>query len=251
MNIETEDPSDLAILRRKLIVHDALIIASLSLVTVLLFGVTLILFRSFESHRNELATRWSGRGRAALMAGRPIQAIGALRTALTYAPGQRSYELLLAQALGNAGHTEESYNYFQGLWAAQPGDGFINLSLARLEAKRGDQKAAINYYRAAIYGTWEGDGAARRRDVRMELAQYLLDRKDNNGARTELLIAGGNNPGDHALHMKIGRNAGGGVRSCRRAVLLRKSHLGRSEERDGAMGRGTDRVCRWRVRGRA
>lgn len=205
MTTETDDLADLATLKRRLIVHDSLIVAGLSLVTVLLFVVTLFLFRSFETHRDELAVRWSGRGQAALTAGRPDQAIVALRTALSYAPGQRSYELLLAQALGNAGHSEESYNYFLGLWTAQPGDGFINLSLARLAAEKGDRQAAIKYYRASIYGTWEGDGTMRRRDVRMELARYLLSQKDDNGARTELLIAGGNNPNNAALEMTLAR----------------------------------------------
>lgn len=200
MTLETEDVS---VIKRKLIVHDALVFVSLSLVTVALFVVTLLLFRSFAAHRSELAIRWSGRGEAAIRAGRPDQAIVALRTALLYAPERRSYEMLLAQALGDAGHTEESYNYFLGLWDTQPGDGFINLRLARLEAKKGNPRGAINYYRAAIYGTWEGDGAVRRREVRLELAQYLLAKHDNSGARTELLIAGGNNPDDLPLAMTL------------------------------------------------
>ena len=200
MNVE---PSSLVTEKRKLIVHDALAISVLSAITVLLFVVTLLLFRSFESHRDELAKRWSGRGALALSEGRPVEAIGALRTALTYSPGNRVYQLLLAEALANAGHTEESYNYFLGLWTTQPGDGQINLWLARLDAKRGDRAAAIKYYRASIYGTWEGDGVARRRDVRLELAQYLLDQKQYNAARTELLIAAGNNPSDPAFEMKL------------------------------------------------
>ena len=201
MSLETDD---LSLAKRKLAIHDAAMIAGLSLATVLLFMATLFLFRSFESHRNELAIRWSSRGRVALADGRPEQAIGALRTALTYAPSDREYELLLAEALDKAGHTDESYNYFLGLWTAQPGDGAINLWLARLEAKKGDSAAAAKYYRASIYGTWNGDGAARRRDVRLELARYLLGRKDDDAARTELLVAGGNNPGDPALEMTLG-----------------------------------------------
>lgn len=200
MTIETDD---LSAIKRKLILHDSLVFVTLSLATVALFVVTLFLFRSFAAHRSELATRWSGRGEAAIRAGRPDQAIVALRTALSYAPGQRSYELLLAQALGDAGHTEESYNYFMGLWATQPGDGFINLRLARLAAKKGDRQGAVKFYRGSIYGTWEGDGALRRRDVRLELARYLLSQHDNSGARTELLIAGGNNPGDATLAMTL------------------------------------------------
>ncbi|WP_353068267.1 hypothetical protein RBB75_12530 [Tunturibacter empetritectus] len=200
MTLQTEDYSSL---KRKLILRDSLTFFSLLLVTIVLFLMTFFLFRSFTSHREELAQRWSARGQAAINAGHPDQAIVALRTALSYAPGQRSYELLLAQALGDAGHTEESFNYFLGLWETQPGDGFINLSLARLAAKKNDVQAAINYYRASIYGTWEGDGTLRRREVRLELSQYLIAHQDLSIARTELLIAGGNAPEDIPLSLTL------------------------------------------------
>jgi tetratricopeptide (TPR) repeat protein len=165
--------------------------------------MTLFLFRSFAAHRQELAQRWTTRGEAAIASGHPDQAIVALRTALSYAPGERSDELLLAEALGDAGHTEESYNYFLGLWETEPGDGFINLCLARLAAKKNDMQAAINYYRAAIYGTWEGDGVLRRRDLRLELARYLIAHHNLSSARTELLVAGGNAPDDVDLSLAL------------------------------------------------
>jgi predicted Zn-dependent protease len=200
MTVQTEEYSSM---KRRLILRDSLTLLSLVLVTVVLFLITLFLFRSFVSHRQELAQRWSARGQASLNAGHPDQAIVALRTALSYAPGQRNYELLLAQALGDAGHTEESYNYFLGLWETEPGNGLINVSLARLAAKKNDAQAAIRYYRASIYGTWEGDGTIRRREVRLELSRYLLSRHDLNSARTELLIAGGNAPDDTALALTL------------------------------------------------
>jgi len=182
-----------------LILRDALTFLSLALITTVLFAVTLFLFRTFAAHRQELAQRWAARGQAAISSGHPDQAIVALRTALSYTPGERSNELLLAQALGDAGHTEESYNYLLGLWETQPGDGFINLRLARLAVKKNDMQAAINYYRAAIYGTWEGDGVVRRREVRLELSRYLIAHHDLSSARTELLVAGGNAPDDVGL----------------------------------------------------
>jgi tetratricopeptide (TPR) repeat protein len=200
MTVQTEEYSSM---KRRLILRDSLTLLSLVLVTVVLFLITLFLFRSFVSHRQELAQRWSARGQASLNAGHPDQAIVALRTALSYAPGQRNYELLLAQALGDAGHTEESYNYFLGLWETEPGNGLINVSLARLAAKKNDAQAAIRYYRASIYGTWEGDGTIRRREVRLELSRYLLSRHDLSSARTELLIAGGNAPDDTALALTL------------------------------------------------
>jgi len=189
--------------KRRLILRDALTFLSLALITAVLFAVTLFLFHTFATHRQELAQRWSARGQAAIASGHPDQAIVALRTALSYAPGERSYELLLAQALGDAGHTEEAYNYFLGLWETQPGNGIINLRLARLAAKKNDMQAAINYYRAAIYGTWEGDGVVRRREARLELARYLIAHRNLSSARTELLVTGGNAPDDVSLSLTL------------------------------------------------
>jgi tetratricopeptide (TPR) repeat protein len=193
MTVETDEFSSA---RRRLMLRDAVTFLGLTLLTAVLFAVTLFLFRSFAAHRAELAQRWSERGRIAISQGKPDQAVVALRTALSYAPDDRSSELLLAQALGDAGHLDEAYNYFLGLRETEPGDGFINLRMARLAAQKKDTQAAVNYYRAAIYGTWEGDGTVRRREVRLELARYLIAHHDNDNARSELLIAGGNNPND-------------------------------------------------------
>ncbi len=195
--------TEVSLAKRRLFLRDSLTFLALTLLTGVLFLVTLFLFRSFTSHRAELAVRWSGRGKAALDAGKPDQAMVALRTALSYAPGTRSYEMLLAQALADAGHTDEASNYFMNLWVTQPGDGFINLELARLSAKKNDQANAIKYYRASIYGTWEGDGVVRRREVRLELARYLIDHKYFNAARIELLIAAGNSPSDPGLNTTL------------------------------------------------
>jgi Tfp pilus assembly protein PilF len=195
--------TEVSLAKRRLFLRDSLTFLVLALVTGVLFLVTLFLFRSFTSHRADLAVRWSGRGKAALDAGKPDQAMVALRTALSYAPGTRSYEMMLAQALADAGHTDEASNYFMNLWVTQPGDGFINLELARLAAKKNDQANAIKYYRASVYGTWEGDGVVRRREVRLELARYLIDHKYFNAARIELLIAAGNSPSGPALNTTL------------------------------------------------
>lgn len=195
--------TEVSIAKRRLFLRDSLTFLVLTLLTGVLFLITLFLFRSFSAHREQLAVRWSGRGKAAIDAGKPDQAMVALRTALSYAPGTRSYELLLAQALADAGHMDEASNYFMNLWVTQPGDGFINLELARLSAKRNDPPNAIKYYRASIYGTWEGDGVVRRREVRLELARYLIAQKYTNAARIELLIAAGNSPSDPSLNITL------------------------------------------------
>jgi Tfp pilus assembly protein PilF len=207
-------------IKRSLMLHDGAAFLILAAVTVVLFGVTLFLFRSFSAHRQELAVRWSERGRAALAAGHPEEATAALRTALSYAPDERDYQLLLAEALGDAGHIEEATNYFLNLWESKPGDGFINLQLARLTRKSNADKQSrlgktrepshnsgqrvIDYYRASIYGSWDGDGVVHRRDVRLELADYLIEERKLAEAQTELLIAASNAPAIYDLQVGLG-----------------------------------------------
>ncbi len=190
--------------RREILLRDGLVLLVLCLVTVALFGVTLFLFKSFEAHRVNLGRRWSARGRLALAGGRPEMAAASLRTALGYTPDDYPDQLLLAQALAAAGHPEAANNYFLGLWDLHPGDGFVNLQLARLARERGDAGAAIEYYRASIFGNWQGDGVARRREGRLELADYLAERGQAPAAEAELLIAAGNAPEkDVALQLRI------------------------------------------------
>lgn len=179
--------------KRGLLVRDSLVFFALCGVTAALFVITLFLFRSFENHRDDLGKRWAERGETALHQGHATEAVAALRTALSY-HDDLQHQLLLAQALAQAGRTEEARNYFLTLRETRPGDGFINLQLARLTREQGDAQEAIDYYRASIFGTWQGDGTVRRREVRLELAGYLAQRGNTQSARDELLIAAGNAP---------------------------------------------------------
>jgi len=189
--------------KRKVIVRDTISLLTLLLVTVALFTATVFLFRAFSNLRSRLAKRWLDRGEAALHTGRPELAIEDLRSALAYSPGQRGIEVELAEALASAGRTQEAVSYFNTLWEAEPGNGTINLQLARLAAKQNLQNEALQYYHASIYGTWEGDGTTRRRQVRLELIDYLIATDRLNQARAELLIAAGNAPDDPAVKLSI------------------------------------------------
>jgi tetratricopeptide (TPR) repeat protein len=165
--------------------------------------LTWFLFNSFARHRLELAQRWLARGQAAMASGHPVQAVEAFRSALEYDPAQRDTEIRLAMALAAADRTLEATSYFNTLLETEPGNGIINLELARLSAKQGNKSRAIEYYQRALDGTWQGDGYERRRSVRLELARYLLDQKDYPRARTQLLIAAGNAPDDATIKMQI------------------------------------------------
>ena len=191
------------LVRRRLIVRDSIFFLMLAVVCIALFFVTLFLFRSFSSHRVDLAKRWYDRGARDLSAHLPAQAVMDLQTALAYAPEERSYQLLLAEALSDVGNTAEAYSYFMNLWEVEPGSGLLNLQLARLSAKMGRADDAVHSYRASIYGTWEGDGTVRRREVRLELIRYLLDKQDYAKAQAELLIAAGNASEDTSARLQL------------------------------------------------
>jgi tetratricopeptide (TPR) repeat protein len=164
----------------------------LTAITGVLFAVTLFLFRSFSAHRADLAQEAGDAGKTALTEHRPHDAIASLREALSYAPNQSDYKLLLAQALGEDGHLEEANNYFLNLRESQPGDGFINLQLARLARQQKQKQQAVDFYRAAIFGDWKGEGDVHRRMVRLELANYLIEQKDLQEAQSEVVIAASN-----------------------------------------------------------
>lgn len=188
--------------RRRLILRDAASLFSLFLITVVIFLLTLLLYRSFRNHQQVLGERWKARGEAALRSGDPKQAIDALRSALAYVPS-RSTEIELATALAQAGRTVEATAYFNTLLESAPGDGVINLELARLAAKQGNERLAIQRFQAALDGTWEGNGYDRRREVRLELVNYYISRQEYTSARTQLLIAASNAPEDPAIQVRI------------------------------------------------
>ena len=179
--------------RRRLILQDAASLLILFLITAVLFAITLLLFRSFTRHRQELGARWKARGEAALNSGHPEVALDDLRSALAYTP-DRGTEIELATSLAQAGKVQEATAYFTTLRESAPGDGTINLELARLAARAGNETEAILYYQSALDGTWQGNGYDRRREVRLEMARFLIARREYNQARNQLLIAAGNAP---------------------------------------------------------
>ena len=220
--------------KSRVLLHDGLVFLVLCCVTVALFGVTLFLFHSFEEHRADLGREWSARGRNALRQGRPAEAVTALRVALSYEPDERADQFALAEALAASGHSEEAMNYFLTLWEQRPGEGITNLQLARLEKARGDAPEAINYYRAAIFGSWEGDGSLRRRETRVELADYFKQRGNEDAARQELLIAAGNAPPEEYLEVSLGDRLEG-IGDPRDALQLYNKALQQDPHRRSAL----------------
>lgn len=180
------------ILRRRLIFQDSLALLSLVLITICIAVVTYFFFTSFQEHRRVLEKRWFARGEAALSAGRPADAVEDFRSALSFSPANTEYQMALAQALAAAGRTDEAFAYYSTLHEAEPGDGYINLQLARLSVRRKNPQQAVEYYQSALNGLWLSEGTERRRDIRLELARYLLSLGRTNDAQGQLLAAEGN-----------------------------------------------------------
>jgi tetratricopeptide (TPR) repeat protein len=189
--------------KRRLILRDLLALFGLFLITVVLALLTYSLFGSFARHRDVLARRWRANGERELKAGHPEQAIDALHSALEYAPDQRDLEIELAMALAAAGRNREATAYFNSLLETQPGSGLIHLQLARLAAREGNAALAEEHYQNALDGIWEGNGYLMRLSVRLELAGYLISRKDFARAKTELRTAAGNAPDLPATQLEI------------------------------------------------
>lgn len=180
--------------KRRLILRDSAALFSLLLITAVLAVLTYALFGSFSRHRDVLARRWRANGERAMRAGDPEQAVNALHSALEYAPDQRDIEIELAMALAAAGRNREATSYYNSLLETQPGNGLIHLQLARLAAHDGNATLAEQHYQNALDGTWQGNGYLMRLSVRLELAGYLISRKDYSRAQTELRTAAGNAP---------------------------------------------------------
>ncbi len=164
-----------------------IIFIGLPLLGLALAAITYFWNRSFEAKKLELAIEWRDRGDAALKDRDQEEAIADLRTALFYDRDNTQYRLRLAQALLAAGHLDEARAHLLSLWETGPGDGLLNLELARVEALQHHLYEASRFYHAAIYGVWEQDPETQRRQARLELINLLLQQGEKTQARAELI----------------------------------------------------------------
>jgi len=180
---------------------------------VIAFGITGFAARLYHGRRAELARSWFDRGNAELKAGRAEAALSDFRTALIYAQHelapeqQREYELNFVQALIAIGKNDEARSYLLDLWERGPGNSRINLELARLAGRIGNDADARRYYNGAIYGVWDpnaGDVLRQRMDARLEFYHYLMDHGEKTEAQPELLATAAAVPPDPALHALVG-----------------------------------------------
>jgi len=192
----------------KVIHRDHLLLAGLVGVIVAFFSLTTFAARAYRGKQQQFGARWYERGRAALRQNRASDAVADFRNALAYSRDDDDYRLKLAEALMADHRPQEARSYLLSLWEKEPGDGRINLELARLAAMWGDTPQAVRYYHASIYGIWDEPTAEHRWQIRFELSEYLLQRntpQDVKAAQAELVaLAGVLPPQDADRQMHLG-----------------------------------------------
>jgi tetratricopeptide (TPR) repeat protein len=175
----------------------------LAVLTVVFFLAVTGLSRAHEAQRQALGNRWFNRGVADLNAKNYEAAITEFRSALLYSRDDFSYQLNLAEALIGLKHTAEASAYLLNLWDREPGNGLVNLELARIAAQRGEIDQAVRYYHDAVYAAWPRDQEKKRREARLELISLLLRIKDLGDAQAELIALSANVGDDPAQQETI------------------------------------------------
>jgi tetratricopeptide (TPR) repeat protein len=175
----------------------------LALAMLALFILTTLVVTAFAKLETSLGNEWYQRGVNDLRGGNAEQAVIDLRSALSYSR-EESYRLELARALVAAGRTPEAREYLLSLWERQPGSAELNLELARVSAISQAVPAAIGYYDAAIYGAWDAAPELNRRNTRLELARFLVERKDKRRALAVLYTVASDLPPDPQIRTDVG-----------------------------------------------
>ena len=162
---------------------------NLSLMIVLGFSFTSLVVRTFRQNQSAQAERYYAAGTRALEAQHPADAVGAFETALVYSRDNFQYRLKLTDALLASGATSEALGQLKTFYDQRPGDAYVNLKLARVEAQLKLPDEALRYYQNAIDGVWpeRSDPVPQRLAVRFEVAKYLVEQGRQEQAEAALL----------------------------------------------------------------
>jgi tetratricopeptide (TPR) repeat protein len=182
--------------------RETLLVASI-VGLVILFAITGVAANFYHAKQKALAQEWFVRGEQALKAGNASKALEDFHTTLAYAPDSYVYRLRLAQALMAAHRTDEARSHLLTLWRDEPGNATVNLELARLAVDENDTSDALRYFHNAIYGVWSHNPEEQRRQVRLELCQYLIRQGARYQAQSELIALAGELPSNAALHVQV------------------------------------------------
>jgi tetratricopeptide (TPR) repeat protein len=152
-----------------------------------LWTLDLFLARTDREAVQNQANNIHAEGVRALQQGRPREAVELLRRANSMVRDNRTYQLDYVAALMAARKFDDADANLKTLLEADPNNGPANLSSARLKVLQGDIKDAESYYHRAIYGSWTENAPAHRVAARLELANLLASRGEQEGLLAELV----------------------------------------------------------------
>lgn len=179
-------------------------LAGLAAGSIAFFVVTSTVAGAYRGHVEVLSKEWAARGEAALAVGQASEAVEAFENAQHYARGDGKTRMRLAEALVRAKRGEEARSHLMALWAKAPGEGRVNLELARLAAAEGRDEEAVRHYDAAIHGSWEAAADVSRRETRQELIALHLRRGALPQAEAHLIALAPDLPKDARVQTDLG-----------------------------------------------
>lgn len=168
-------------------------------ITAALWSITYVVTRAYAARQSQLAREWFQRAEADMQARRLETAIAEFRTAIAYSHDNFAYRLRLAQVLLADHQWRQAVAYLRVLWDEEPGNGTVNLELARQAASADNFETAVRYYHGAIYGFWDRDPIRQRRDAHFELVTFLLAHHATQEAESEIIALSAELPRDPAL----------------------------------------------------
>jgi tetratricopeptide (TPR) repeat protein len=152
-----------------------------------LWSLDLFLARTDREAVRNQANNLYTQGVQMLKQGRAREAVELLRRANSMVRDNRAYQLDYVAALAAARKFEDADANLKTLLDSDPNNGPANLLASRLMVQEGHLPEAESHYHRAIYGIWPDNAAARRTEVRLELAKQLASRGEKEEVLAELL----------------------------------------------------------------
>jgi Flp pilus assembly protein TadD len=199
----TDSSTDRADALARLIHRETVQLLLLGALAVAAFFVTRALAASNRETTLGNGVEWYRRGTSLARDGDLAGAVESFRRAAMTNRREPTYVLALADALSRQAQNEAARTALLSLRESRPEDPEVNLRLGRLAAGRGDIAEAVSYYRNTLYAPWRTGDHDRRRQVRLELIDFLLGRTLTDSAIAELMALTADMPDEPAAHLEL------------------------------------------------
>ena len=170
-----------------------------------LWSVDVFLARLESSELTSQARGYFKDGERLMNGGRPAPALDLFRKAYALDRANQAYALHLADALVEAGKSDDGQRMLTEILGRSPNDGETNLIEARLMAREEKYAESAAYYHRAIYGIWPADPQLQRVAVRLELAHMLASHGSQKDLLAELLPLESDAAADLAVRKQVAR----------------------------------------------